>query len=491
MTTKPGPRRRRKRRKSGAEPPETPAEDAAGFTARQLRLARRIAEKKGISVGSDLEAAQKLKDMGIDPFRQTASLALVVSNGETRGKAALPALPAATAPAASEPPLDPAERRAREIGAIQRDIARRRRRKLWGLLGRLTLFVGLPTLAAGWYYNVIATPMYATESEFLILQADNAGGSGLGGLLSGTQFATNQDSIGVQSFLQSKEAMLRLDADLGFAAHFSQPWIDPIQRLDPQATIEDAHRAYRKRVKIGYDPSEGVIRMEVAAADPQVAADFSRQLISYAEDRVNALSGKKRADQMADALAGFEQAQADRRAAQAELVRLQRQGALLDPEARIGSLRSQISALETQIQDRELELAALNDNPRPNAARVQGVEADIRRLTAYLEQVQGRMLDASSGEHSLAELTVRIQMAQADLASRDLILQSALQQVEQTRMEANRQVRYLTTSVAPVASEAPAYPRGVENTLLAFLVFGGIYLMVSLTASILREQVTS
>ena len=58
-------------------------------------------------------------------------------------------------------------------------------------------------------------------------------------------------------------------------------------------------------------------------------------------------------------------------------------------------------------------------------------------------------------------------------------------------MEANRQVRYLTISVEPVSSQEPSYPRAFENTLLAFLIFGGIYLLVSLTASILREQVSA
>jgi capsular polysaccharide transport system permease protein len=82
-------------------------------------------------------------------------------------------------------------------------------------------------------------------------------------------------------------------------------------------------------------------------------------------------------------------------------------------------------------------------------------------------------------------------MAQADLATRDMMLQSALQQVEQTRMEANRQVRYLTTAVEPVPADTPSYPRKFENTILAFLIFSGIYLMCALTASILREQVSS
>jgi capsular polysaccharide transport system permease protein len=44
--------------------------------------------------------------------------------------------------------------------------------------------------------------------------------------------------------------------------------------------------------------------------------------------------------------------------------------------------------------------------------------------------------------------------------------------------------------VHPVAPDQPTYPRAFENTILAFLVFAGIYLMISLTASILREQVS-
>jgi capsular polysaccharide transport system permease protein len=231
--------------------------------------------------------------------------------------------------------------------------------------------------------------------------------------------------------------------------------------------------------------------MEVMAADPQVSADFSTHLISYAEDRVNSLSQQKRGDQMEDALQGFEDAQAERRKAQEALVELQQQGAILDPEGVIAGLRAQINNVELQLQEKQLQLAALMDNPRPNQAKVDGTSADIGRLEDLLAALNTRMVDASKGENSLAQLTVRIQMAQADLATRDMMLQSALQQVEQTRMEANRQVRYLTVSVNPVPSQDPSYPRKFENTILAFLIFAGIYLMISLTASILREQVTS
>ncbi|WP_299781315.1 capsule biosynthesis protein [uncultured Roseobacter sp.] len=481
-----------------------------GLTGRQLRMARRVAHKNGLAPTSDFDAVRLLRARGIDPFQRSNMLELVVpknpndptqetgtegkQNDENKksGRIQLPqTMPVDRETLPSTEHLSPAEMRDRQISEIQQDITRRRRRKMGMLLARLAFFVMLPTVIAGWYFYAVATPMYSTKSEFLILQADSAGGSAIGGLLSGTQFATSQDSIAVQSYLQSKDAMLRLDSDVGFKSHFSAADIDPVQRLAENPSNEQAYKTYKKNVKVGYDPTEGVLRMEVIAADPNVSANMSQALIDYAEDRVNNLSQKKRGDQMAEAQTSFENAETERREAQEALVTLQLQGDTLDPQAVIAGLRGQINQVELQLLEKELQLAALLDNARPNQSRVDGARGDVRRLNEQLDELNARMTDASQGENSLAQLNVRIQMAQADLATRDMLLQSALQQMEQTRMEANRQVRYLTVSVKPLASEEPSYPRKFENTLVAFLIFAGVYLMVSLTASILREQVTS
>lgn len=484
-----------------------------GLTGRQLRMARRVAQKHDLPATSDFDAVRLLRAQGIDPFQRSNMLELVVpqAGGEQHEGGAPDAfanLPAAVGGAGAarvqlpqtvpvqktqlpSTEVSPADRRAAEMRNIQRDIGRRRRKKTALLLVRLAFFVMLPTFLAGYYFYIIATPMYATKSEFLIIQNEGSGGSGpLGGLLP-TQFATNSDSIAVQGFLQSKDAMLRLDRDVGFKSHFTQDWIDPIQRLSDDPTNEEAYKIYKKNVKIGYDPTEGMIRMEVAAADPQVSADFSRQLINYAEQRVNNLSAQKRDDQMADAREGFERAETERRNAQENLVRLQIEGATLDPEGVIASLRTQIGQLETQIIEKRIELASLLNNSRPNQSRVDGARGTLQIYEEQLALLNSKMTDVSQGENSLAELAARISIAQADLAARDVMMQSALQQMEQARVEASRQVRYLTVAVDPIASEEPSYPRAFENTILAFLVFAGIYLMISLTASILREQVTS
>lgn len=467
-----------------------------GLTGRQLRMARRLAQKNGLDATSDYDAVRLLRQKGIDPFHRANLLGMAGETEQTEDHTKdkvtihLPQTVNEGGKTLPGPELTPAERRAFEIGEIQKDIARRRRRKLFTLFVRLAVFVFLPTFIVGFYFYRVATPMYASDSAFSILQADG-GGAAFGGLLAGTQFATAQDSVATQEFLESKDALLRLERDMGFAEIFKQDWIDPIQRLSPDATLEETYKLFRRMITIGYDPSDGIIRMEVAAPDPEISVAISDRLLSYAEDTINGLTELKREDQMRDARAGFEMAQNERRKAQEALIELQIQGALLDPQNVIAGLRSRINALETQLQEKELQLAALLDNRRPNQAKVDGARADIARLEVVLEELNSEMLDVSAGENSLARLSVRIQMAQADLVARDMMLQTAMQQMETTRTEANRKVRYLTVSVRPVPSQEPTYPRKFENTILAFLLFAGIYLLISLTASVLREQVSS
>ncbi|WP_316649743.1 capsule biosynthesis protein [Ovoidimarina sediminis] len=458
-------------------------------------MARRLAHKHGLAPVSEFDAVRLLRKKGIDPFQRANMLELVVADTTPPKEEAptpkiiRPEMKRSTA--LSTDVADPLARGMQEVAEIQRDIVRRRRRSLALLAARLGAFVALPTLFVGIYFFAVATPMYATKSEFVIQQADSAAGAGMGGLLSGTGLGTSQDSITVQGYLNSREAMLRLDADKGFKAHFSDPSVDFIQRLDPDASNEDAYKIFRRNVKIGYDPTEGLVRMEVIAASPEVSADFSRALIGYAEEQVDHLTQRLRADQMKGANSVFEEAEAKMVAAQERVLALQEQLGVFDPVSENSALMSQITNFEVQLAEKRLSLQQLLDNAQPNQARVAGTEGDIARLETMIADLRSQLTQGRGAEGSLASVSGQLRMAEVDLETRTLMMQEALQQLESARVEANRQVRYLSLGVNPVPPDEPTYPRAFENTILALLIFSGIYLLISLTASILREQVSN
>ncbi len=474
-----------------------------GLTGRQLRMARRLAQKHGLPATSDFDAVRLLRQAGIDPLQRSSVLELVSSDDEGE--------PSSTSRALTVPPkgdgvqlpqtikpikLPSTEVRVEEahlveVGRIQRDMAARRRRKMSLLMARLFFFVTLPTMIAAYYYYVVATPLYSSRTEFVIQQSEPAAQAGLGSLFGGTQFATSQDSIAVQGYLQSPEAMGRLNEDQGFRAHYSDPSVDPIQRLAPDASNSAAYKLYKRNVIISYDPTEGIIKMEVSATDPESSVAFSKALINYAEEQVDRLTQRLREDQMEGALESFGDAESKMQASQLRTVELQEKYKILSSEVEVGLITGQIGGLESQLTQDRLSLAQMESNQTPNVARMDPLKRRIATLESEIALLRAKLTEDGVDGLSLAKVQSELLVAQADVTTRQLMLAQSLQAMESARIEASRQTRYLSISVNPVVPDEASYPRAFENTLVVLLIFLGIYLMISMTVAILHEQLTS
>ncbi len=461
--------------------------ESEGLSPKQLRQARKTAQRNGIEATSDYDAVRQLRTKGIDPFDSPRSLK-IVRDAKFKGGEEVPA-EKKSLPKPEGPQLLTSASQAESIRAIQRDIVRRRRRNFALLVTRLSFFILLPTLLAGYYFYTVATPMYATKTEFVIQKADGGGaGPGAGGLFAGTGMATQQDSLNVQGYLQSREAMLRLDDDLAFKAHYQQDHIDPIRRLPPDATNEKAYKFYKRNVRISYDTTEGIVKLEIIAADATTSQDFALALIGYAEERIDRLTERMREDQMRGSRAHFAEAEEQMRDAQKEYLKLQKQKSVFDPTAETGRVLGQVSTFETELTEKKLSLQQLLSNPDPSPARINGLKSDIARLEGIIEQLRASLIEEIDGAESLASVTAELTIAEMNMETRQGMVAAALEEMEAARIEANRQTRFLSMSVYPILPDEAAYPRAFENTLLTLLVFSGIYLMVSITASVLREQ---
>lgn len=474
-----------------------------GLTGRQLRLARRMAQKYGLPATSDFDAVRLLRQAGLDPFRANPVVEIVAEDDEAsagqppqRGGSMMPVPAGARLPQTIKPVKMPAQgeevNHAAEILKMQQDLARRRRRRSMLMMARLFFFVMLPTFLAGFYYYRIATPLYATKTEFVIQQAmpQQASGTSMGGLAN-TPMANMQDSITVQGYLQSRDAMLRLDQDIGFRNVFSDPSIDPIQRLAPDATNEAAYKIYQRNVRVSYDPTEGIIRMEVIAPDPEVSVRFSDALIGYAEEQVDQLTQRLREDAMKGARDSYTEAEAALLEARQRAVTLQETFKVLSSEVEVSLITGQIGQLEGQLTADRLSLAQMESNATPNQARMEPLKRRIATLESEIALLRSKLVEEDSSGQSLARVQSELAIAQADADTRQMMLAQSLQSMETARIEANRQARYISLSVAPVAPDEATYPRAFENTVVAMLIFAGIYLVLSMTAAILREQVSA
>ena len=163
---------------------------------------------------------------------------------------------------------------------------------------------------------------------------------------------------------------------------------------------------------------------------------------------------------------------------------LQQELAVIDSKIVAASLQRQVLALEQEVDQMKKSLAILMEKAQPNTAKVNTLQSSIRINKNLIEAKQAELMQTTDGADSLAIKNARMVVAEADYQTRERMMQAAVQNVE----AADRQARYLATSVDPVRPEDPSYSRKFENTLLSFRIFVRVYLNMSLTASILPEQ---
>jgi capsular polysaccharide transport system permease protein len=194
---------------------------------------------------------------------------------------------------------------------------------------------------------------------------------------------------------------------------------------------------------------------------------------------------------MEGAQASYEDAEARRAAALATWLSIQENVRQIDPASESAARMAQINSLESERQRLELVLQSRLNVDRPSAVQVESLRAQISNIDDLISDLRDQLTGGDGDQSSLAARNTELRTAEENYTFQTIMVQQALTQMETARIEANRQVRYLSQSVRPVVPDAAAYPRAFENTILSFFIFSGIYLMISLTASILREQVSS
>lgn len=375
-----------------------------------------------------------------------------------------------------------------DFGQAHLAVVRRRKQHFRRSILNFASFVGLPTLMVAGWLGFIATPLYVSGAEFAINSSEQGTGSQVPGL-PGAGGAAVSDAILVQGYLLSAETMNSVEMKLGFSEMFADA--DILNRIGQGATQEDRLEQWRKMVRVTFDPSESVTRLEVATPDPADSALIADLLLSLAGDRVDALAMEVRNNKEEGIRGLMAEAELDLEVAHERLALARERGSSLDTTSEMTILTTRISDIETQLSQARMDYSALTDAVRPNPTRLDVAQRRIDRLNVELSELRG-----AAGRHvpdgtSAARIQASIDKGIADVEMRQEILVALAGQLAQARIDTSGKARWISVGSRPLAAERADRPEIAKNTGLAFLGFLTAWVMLVLVGTVLRENAAS
>lgn len=339
--------------------------------------------------------------------------------------------------------------------------------------GVFLITVLVPTLLAVAYYGFIASPVYISESRFVVRMPQKAPQAGvIGALLQGSGFQRSQDdAFSVHDFMTSRDALQSLDAKLGIRTAFSHPDLDWFSRFPlPWAddSFESLFKYYGRHVDVNYDAASSITTLTVRAYERDDAYRINAALLEMGEGLVNRINERARLDLIKFAAADVAEAEAKAKAAALAVANFRNRRAVFDPERQSALQLQQVNKIQDELVIARLQLAQVKAlspaNPQIGALerRANGLEAEMARQMA-------KVTGSGSG-NSLTDKATDYERLQLERSFAERQMASAMTNLETARSEARRQQLYLERIVQPNKPDEALEPRRLRAIVATFLL---------------------
>jgi capsular polysaccharide transport system permease protein len=369
------------------------------------------------------------------------------------------------------------------------------RKKRRGLLAlSFVVFCFVPSALATWYYSNVASDRYATSANFVVRGLNSSGGgsadlvSSFTGLTSSG--STTSDSYIIRRYLESADLVRELEADLEIREHFSDQSIDPISRFDGSKPFEDLVIYWQRRITTTYDSTTGIITFEVQGFTPDFTLELAGRVLNAADALVNRLSKSARSDSVQFATVEVERAEGRLLLAQQAIRTFRSQRGAVNPAINAQLEAELIGTLETQLSDIQARMLALS-------AQVDGDTPMLRQLgrqsTALLAQIAEKRsaIGEQQGDKgsATADVLAEFETLQLEQTFSQQRYASALSSLENARVDADRQQRYLAIFALPFQPEEAIYPLSLRNVILIILASFALWAISTLVSYAVRDHI--
>ena len=352
-----------------------------------------------------------------------------------------------------------------------REVVRTSHRRSWIRKHRwLGLLVVLPTLLASIYYGLIASPIYVSQSDFVIKSPGQktAPTLSLANLVQTSGLSAGQEQTKeVLQYIRSRNAVRDLQGQIDVRARFSSRGADFLSRFPRpfgDSSFEGFYRYYSSMVGAHLDEDSGLAVLEVHAFTPKDAYDLNARLLNLSEALVNRLNLRAEGRGIAEAEQRVVQAETRLRNARIALSVYRNQNRLLDPAKQA----SGVLDVSNKLVSEQAALQAQLDLMQRVAPRNPSIPAVRNRIVAIGREIaaqNGRAVGTPTGIASKLGAYEKLQVEQ-DFATQ--MLTAANASLETSRTEAQKQQFYLERVVEPNIPDDSTLPHRLQQILIVF-----------------------
>ena len=355
----------------------------------------------------------------------------------------------------------------------------------WAKFGSFA-FVLLASALVVFYYAVIASPRYVSETQFMVKQANSAESPFSGLAAIGSISGGMRDALVLKKYIESREMAMALNEAVSLKSHYERNDFDAVSRLSANSTVEDYVAFYQKHISVLHDELSDVLYVEIQTFEQNYSLEVAQTLLRLSEAFINDLGAKMAQEQVGYAQKEVERSYKELKKYQNELVNFQDKFKLYNPEQQGGALVGAINELESDIIRQQTELKSLLAFMREDAAEVKAKKIRIDSLERQLAEEKNRLTNQDKQSLNKINLDFQEIKLNAELAS-DLY-KSSLAGLEVVRSEAYRKLKHLLVIEHPALAEEDRYPRRIYNIVTWFVCLVLLYLIARLVLAIVKEH---
>ena len=308
------------------------------------------------------------------------------------------------------------------------------------------------------YCFAIGRDRYQATSEFVIKQPTPPGTSAamvLGNLQSSSVLSSLEDGRYLQVYLESKDVKNAVFPDQAvYLKNYAAQSPDVWSGLQADADDQQQWSFFRNQLNVVPQELSGSIVLTTSAFTAETAYSLNTRLLEQAQRFVNDVNQSISADQQAFAETQVTFAQNRLTEAGNALEAFQDRYGQLNPLAEQSAAASFITGLESRLVDLKVEEASLRRQYRdPDAPEVAYVADQVRELERQITEERQKAVGAGGRDlNKLASQSVRLE---GDVEFARESLASAMRAADNSRMESQRQLKFIVMLNKPQVPEGP------------------------------------